>query len=51
MLDEIIRALRPADNHMINIEKLSDAELERIASQFERIREECEARKRMVKTN
>ena len=50
-LDEIIRALRPADNHMINIEKLSDAELERIARQFERIREECEARKRMVKTN
>lgn len=45
-LDEIIRALRPADNHMINIEKLSDRELERLASQFDKIREECEARKK-----
>jgi low affinity Fe/Cu permease len=49
-LDEIIRALRPADNHMINIEKLSDEELERLATQFDKIRNECEARKITKKT-
>jgi low affinity Fe/Cu permease len=37
-LDEIIRAIRPADNNMINIEKLSDEELQVLAAQFERIR-------------
>src|SRR5881409_1670911 len=41
-LDEIIRAIRPADNHMINVEKLSDAELEVLAAQFEKIRRKCE---------
>jgi low affinity Fe/Cu permease len=49
-LDEIIRALRPADNHMINIEKLSDRELERLASQFDKIRAECESRKKKVRS-
>ena len=48
-LDEIIRAIHRADNEMINIEKLSDEELEALASQFEKIRAECEARKRRVK--
>jgi low affinity Fe/Cu permease len=37
-LDEIIRAIRPADNNMINIERLSDEELQVLAAQFERIR-------------
>jgi low affinity Fe/Cu permease len=44
-LDEIIRAIRPADNQMIDIEKLSDKELEMLAGQFEKIRSMCEARK------
>jgi GTP-binding protein EngB required for normal cell division len=49
-LDEIIRALHPADNHMINIEKLSDEEPERLATQFDKIRNECKARKITTKT-
>ena len=48
-LDEIIRALKLADNQMIDIEKLSDEELEVLASQFEQIRAECEARKKSTK--
>src|SRR5438874_5116173 len=48
-LDEIIRAIRPADNHMINVEKLSDAELEVLAAQFEKIRRECETRRKIAK--
>src|SRR5438045_2586570 len=45
-LDEIIRAIRPADNNMINIEKLSDEELQILATQFEKIRARNEASKR-----
>jgi low affinity Fe/Cu permease len=37
-LDEIIRAIRPADNNMIDIEKLSDEELQVLAAQFEKVR-------------
>ena len=48
-LDEIIRALRPADNQMINIEKLSDEELEVLSNQFESIRAECLSRKKAKK--
>jgi low affinity Fe/Cu permease len=43
-LDEIIRSIHPAHNEMIDIEKLSDEELERLSSQYEQIRKECEAR-------
>jgi len=43
-LDEIIRSINPAHNEMIDIEKLSDEELERLSSQYEQIRKECEAR-------
>lgn len=45
-LDEIIRSIQPAHNEMINIEKLSDDELEMLSKNFEAIRLECEARKR-----
>jgi low affinity Fe/Cu permease len=45
-LDEIIRAIRPADNNMINIEKLSDEELQVLAAQFEKIRSRPGARTR-----
>jgi low affinity Fe/Cu permease len=50
-LDEIIRAIHRADNQMINIEKLSDEELEVLAAQFEQISAACEARKKRVKTS
>ena len=43
-LDEIIRSIHVAHNEMIDIEKLSDKELERLSTQYEQIRKECEAR-------
>jgi low affinity Fe/Cu permease len=43
-LDEIIRSIHLAHNEMIDIEKLSDEELERLSSRYEQIRKECEAR-------
>lgn len=50
-LDEIIRAHRRADNQMIDIEKLSDEELEVLAVQFEKISAACEGRKKAVTTS
>jgi low affinity Fe/Cu permease len=44
-LDEIIRSIRHAHNDMIDIEKLSDEELEELTKHYERIREECDHRK------
>ena len=44
-LDEVIRAIRHANNQMIDIEKLSDEELEELANQFEQIRATYERRK------
>jgi low affinity Fe/Cu permease len=41
-LDEIIRSLRSASNKMIDIEKLSDEELTLLATEYERIRKECD---------
>jgi low affinity Fe/Cu permease len=49
-LDEIIRAIKRADNQMIDIEKLSDKDLEALATQFEQVRAEYEARKKSAKT-
>jgi low affinity Fe/Cu permease len=43
-LDEIIHSLRGARNEMIQIEHLSDADLEVISKNFEKIRAECELR-------
>jgi low affinity Fe/Cu permease len=37
-LDEIIRAIQAANNSMINIEVLSDKELQSLSDQFEKIR-------------
>ena len=39
-LDEIIRSINHAHNDMINIESLSDEELEKMTKKFERIRAE-----------
>jgi low affinity Fe/Cu permease len=44
-LDEIIRSMQQAHNEMIDIEKLSDEELENLSAHFEEIRAECEQRK------
>jgi low affinity Fe/Cu permease len=44
-LDEIIHSSR-ARNEMINIESLSDEELEKMAQNFEAIRAECGAREK-----
>jgi low affinity Fe/Cu permease len=44
-MDEIIRAVRPADDEMISIEKMSDAELERLSNVYQKVREEYMSRK------
>jgi low affinity Fe/Cu permease len=43
-LDEIIRAIRHAHNEMIDIEKLSDEELDKLAIEYERFRNMRDAR-------
>lgn len=45
-LDEVIRAMQQARNEMIDIEKLSDEELEGMSKTFEAIRLECATRKK-----
>lgn len=45
-LDELIRSVRAAHNEMISIEKLSDAELQRLTEKYDLIHAEFEARKR-----
>ena len=44
-LDELIRSHQPANNDLIDIEKLSDEELDVLAERYEAIRKEREARK------
>ena len=44
-VDEIIRSLKDAENEMIDIERLSDEELERLADRYQRIRDGWEQRK------
>jgi len=44
-LDEVIRAIRGAHDEMIDIEKLSDQELEELSERYERIREHLQQRK------
>jgi low affinity Fe/Cu permease len=45
-LNEIIRSIGKAQNDLIDIEKLSDAELDRLTSQYERIRQQAELRRK-----
>ena len=45
-LDELIRSLEGAHNEMIDIERLSDKDLERLADRYQRIRDEWELRKK-----
>ncbi len=44
-LDELIRSFDHAQDEMIDIEKLSDKELESLAQRYERIRQEMEERR------
>jgi low affinity Fe/Cu permease len=41
-LDEIIRALKRARNEMVDLEELSDEELDKLEQQFRRLREKAE---------
>ncbi|MGH9568074.1 MAG: low affinity iron permease family protein [Candidatus Angelobacter sp.] len=44
-LDELIRSHHPANDDLIDIEKLSDEELNALEKRYEHIREACEARR------
>jgi low affinity Fe/Cu permease len=44
-LDELIRSHHPASDDLIDVEKLSDEELDELEKQYERIRKECELRR------
>jgi low affinity Fe/Cu permease len=43
-LDEIIKSIDQAQNEMIDIEHLSDDELQRLAYKYQKVREECHNR-------
>ncbi len=45
-LDELIRSVGSAQNEMIDIERLSDRELEQLADRYQRIRDEWEQRRK-----
>ncbi len=45
-LNELIRAVHDAHDQMIDIENLSDVELDELASRYEKIRAECIAREK-----
>jgi low affinity Fe/Cu permease len=44
-LDELIRSHHPADDDLIDIQKLSDEELDKLEERYADIRKECEARR------
>ena len=44
-LDELIRAMKQARNSLVDLESLSDEELDRLHKDFQRIREEASDRK------
>jgi len=50
-LDELIRSHTPASNDLIDIEKLSDEELQALDEKYEQIRKECEARRARKEEN
>jgi low affinity Fe/Cu permease len=47
-LDELIRALEPARNKLVDLEKLSDDELKKLETEFEKLREKAEGAKEEV---
>jgi low affinity Fe/Cu permease len=44
-LDELIRSHHPASDDLIDIQKLSDEELDELEKRYEKIRKACEARR------
>lgn len=48
-LNELIRALHDAHDQMIDIENLSDLELDELTARYEKIRAECVAREKRAK--
>jgi low affinity Fe/Cu permease len=44
-LDEIIKSIDQAHNEMIDIEHLSDEELQNLADKYQKVREECDNRR------
>jgi low affinity Fe/Cu permease len=47
-LDELIRALGPARNRLVDLEKLSDDELKALEAEFEKLREKAEGAREEV---
>src|SRR5437764_9459647 len=47
-LDELIRAVKGARNHLVDVEKLSDDELRKLEEQFTKLRESAENRTNRV---
>ena len=43
-LDELIRGLQGARNHLVDLEHLTDVELDELQKEFQRLRERSEAR-------
>jgi low affinity Fe/Cu permease len=50
-LDELIRSHHPANDDLIDIQKLSDEELDELEKRYESIRKACEARRAASKSN
>jgi len=48
-LDEIIKSIDQAQNEMIDIEHLSDDELQTLADKYQRVREECANRRKRAR--
>jgi low affinity Fe/Cu permease len=48
-LDEISKSIDQAHNEMIDIEHLSDEELQKLADKYQKVREECDSRRRRSK--
>ena len=48
-LDEIIKSIDKAHNEMIDIEHLSDAELQLLADKYQKVRAECDVRSQRKK--
>jgi low affinity Fe/Cu permease len=47
-LDELIRAVGPARNNLVDLEKLSDDDLKALEAEFERLRKKAEGAKEEV---
>jgi low affinity Fe/Cu permease len=48
-LDELIRALHGARNHLVDLEKLSDDEMKKLEQEFERVHQKAERTERAIR--